>query len=731
MEKPTNIRNMSVIAHVDHGKTTLTDTLIFRAGISAPGRRYMDTRPDEKDRGITIKSTAISLYFKLPDEDLKAIQQKTDGSEFLINLIDSPGHVDFSSEVTAALRVTDGALVVVDTVDGVCVQTETVLRQALTERIKPVVVINKVDRAMLELKISKEELYKSFSRTIESVNVIISTYNDPALGDVQVFPDKGTVAFASGLHGWGFTLRQFANRYAKKFGVDKDKMMKRLWGDNFFDPATRKWTTKSTDAEGKLLQRSFNTFVLDPIFRIFEAVLGSDKEGIGSILEKLDITLTLAERSTEGKDLLKIIMQKFLPAGDALLDMVVLHLPSPATAQRYRCRDSSAIGIRDCDPEAPLVLYVSKMVPDKGRFYAFGRVFSGTVRSGQSVRIQGPRYHPGRKNDLFVKSIQRTSGTLTTSETAHNMRVMKFSVAPVVQVAVEVKNPADLPKLVEGLKRLSMADSLIQESTSFAAAGELHLEICVKDLIDEYAGVPLTVSQPIVPYRESSPNKHNRLVLTKAIDDGDVSAHDDFKLRARVLADEHGWDVTEARKIWAFGPDSSGPNLLVDCTKGLQYLSEVKDSCVAGFQWATKEGVCTGEPMRGARFNIMDVMLHGDVIHRGGSQVIPTMRREPIFLVEIQCPDSAIGGVYGCISSRRGQVFSEEPRVGTPMYTIKAYLPATSGQAFPQSVFDHWAVVPGSPLDKGSKTEEIVTKIRTRKGLSPGIPALDNYLDKL
>ncbi|KAJ7319300.1 P-loop containing nucleoside triphosphate hydrolase protein [Mycena albidolilacea] len=824
MEKPTNIRNMSVIAHVDHGKTTLTDTLIFRAGISAPGRRYMDTRPDEKDRGITIKSTAISLYFKLPDEDLKAIQQKTDGSEFLINLIDSPGHVDFSSEVTAALRVTDGALVVVDTVDGVCVQTETVLRQALTERIKPVVVINKVDRAMLELKISKEELYNSFSRTIESVNVIISTYNDPALGDVQVFPDKGTVAFASGLHGWGFTLRQFANRYAKKFGVDKDKMMKRLWGDNFFDPATRKWTTKSTDAEGKPLQRSFNTFVLDPIFRIFEAVLGSDKEGIGSILEKLDITLTLAERSTEGKDLLKIIMQRFLPAGDALLDMVVLHLPSPATAQRYRVEtlyegpmdDESAIGIRDCDPEAPLVLYVSKMVPDKGRFYAFGRVFSGTVRSGQVVRIQGPRFLPGRKNDLFVKSIQRTvlmmgrtieplddcpagnivglvgidkfllkSGTLTTSESAHNMRVMKFSVAPVVQVAVEVKNPADLPKLVEGLKRLSMADSLIQVSTSdsgehlIAAAGELHLEICVKDLIDEYAGVPLTVSQPIVPYRESvnvesstvalakSPNKHNRLyvsamplgeALTKAIDDGDVSAHDDFKLRARVLADEHGWDVTEARKIWAFGPDSSGPNLLVDCTKGLQYLSEVKDSCVAGFQWATKEGVCTGEPMRGARFNIMDVMLHGDAIHRGGSQVIPTMRRvvyaasllaqpvlqEPIFLVEIQCPDSAIGGVYGCISSRRGQVFSEEPRVGTPMYTIKAYLPvsesfglnaalreATSGQAFPQSVFDHWAAVPGSPLDKGSKTEEIVTKIRTRKGLSPGIPALDNYLDKL
>jgi small GTP-binding protein len=153
----------------------------------------------------------------------------TAGKDFLINLIDSPGHVDFSSEVTAALRVTDGALVVVDTVEGVCVQTETVLRQALGERIKPVVIINKVDRALLELQVTKEDLYQSFSRTIESVNVIISTYFDKALGDVQVYPDRGTVAFGSGLHGWAFTIRQFATRYAKKFGVDRNKMMERLW----------------------------------------------------------------------------------------------------------------------------------------------------------------------------------------------------------------------------------------------------------------------------------------------------------------------------------------------------------------------------------------------------------------------------------------------------------------------------------------------------------------------
>ncbi|KAL6940680.1 translation elongation factor 2 [Hanseniaspora vineae] len=802
MDKVTNVRNMSVIAHVDHGKSTLTDSLVQRAGIISAAKageaRFTDTRKDEQERGITIKSTAISLFAEMSDDDCKEIKQKTEGNSFLINLIDSPGHVDFSSEVTAALRVTDGALVVVDTVEGVCVQTETVLRQALGERIKPVMVVNKVDRALLELQVSKEDLYQTFARTVESANVIISTYADEVLGDVQVFPQKGTVAFGSGLHGWAFTIRQFANRYAKKFGVDREKMMERLWGDHFFNPKTKKWTNKETDAS----------------------------EETNTLLEKLEINLKGDEKDLEGKALLKVVMRKFLPAADAMLEMIVIHLPSPVTAQAYRAEqlyegpadDEACEGIRKCDPSAGLMLYVSKMVPtsDKGRFYAFGRVFSGTVKSGQKIRIQGPNFVPGKKEDLFLKAVQRVvlmmgrfvepiddcpagnivglvgidqfllkTGTLTTYEAAHNMKVMKFSVSPVVQVAVEVKNANDLPKLVEGLKRLSKSDPCVLTYMSesgehiVAGTGELHLEICLQDLENDHAGIPLKISPPVVAYRETvegessqvalskSPNKHNRIYLkaqpideecSLAIEGGKINARDDIKARARIMADEYGWDVTDARKIWCFGPDGTGPNVVVDQTKAVQYLTEIKDSVVAAFQWATKEGPIFGEQMRSVRVNILDVTLHADAIHRGGGQIIPTMRRatyagfllaepriqEPVFLVEVQCPETAIGGIYSVLNKKRGQVISEEQRPGTPLFTVKAYLPvnesfgfsgdlrqATGGQAFPQMVFDHWASLNTDPLDPTTKAGEIVVTARKRHGMKEEVPGWQEYYDKL
>lgn len=191
-------------------------------------------------------------------------------------------------------------------------QTETVLRQALTERIKPVLVINKMDRALLELQLTKEDLYQAFSRTIESANVVISTYNDKVLGDVQVYPERGTVAFGSGLHGWAFTLRQFAQRYAKKFGVDQEKMMGRLWGENYFNPKTKKWSTSATGPDGVTVERAFNLFVLDPIYRLFDAIMNVKKDVTAAMLTKLEIPLKPEEKDLEGKNLMKVTKIAFL-----------------------------------------------------------------------------------------------------------------------------------------------------------------------------------------------------------------------------------------------------------------------------------------------------------------------------------------------------------------------------------------------------------------------------------
>jgi len=830
MDIKTNIRNMSVIAHVDHGKSTLTDSLVTKAGIIAQAKagemRFTDTRADEQERCITIKSTAVSMYYELTEEDMQHVKQETKGNAFLINLIDSPGHVDFSSEVTAALRVTDGALVVVDCISGVCVQTETVLRQAIAERIKPVLFMNKMDRALLELQLEMEDLYQTFQRIIETTNVIIATYadEDGPMGNIMVDPSKGTVGFGSGLHGWAFSLKQFAEIYAEKFKIPPIKLMARLWGDQFYNAKEKKW--KKVQSEGV---RGFTMFVLDPIYKMFDAVMNFKKDIYEKLLEKLNIKLSVEDKELEAKPLIKKIMQKWLPAGETMLQLITIHLPSPVTAQKYRAEmlyegppdDEAALGIKNCDPEGPLMMYVSKMVPssDKGRFYAFGRVYSGKVATGMKARIMGPNFVPGKKEDLYNKNIQRTilmmgrytepiedvpcgnicglvgvdqflvkTGTLTTFENAHNMKQMKFSVSPVVRVAVEPKDPQHLPKLVEGLKRLAKSDPMVLTLTEesgehiVAGAGELHLEICLKDLEEDHACIPLKKSDPVVSYRETvmetssqtclskSPNKHNRLFMTAVnmpeglpedIDNGDCTSRDDPKTRGRFLADKYDYEVGEARKIWCFGPEGTGPNIVIDASKGVQYLNEIKDSVVAGFQWASKEGVLCDENMRGVRFNIHDVTLHADAIHRGGGQIIPTARRcfyacvltaqprlmEPVYLVEIQCPQDATGGIYSCLNRRRGHIFEENQVVGTPMVYVKAYLPVnesfgftadlrsqTQGKAFPQCVFDHWQMIPDDPMEESTKptsSHMIVTETRKRKGLNEGVPALDKFLDKM
>ena len=821
MDNQNNIRNMSVIAHVDHGKSTLTDSLIAKAGIisleKAGDQRFTDFRQDEAERGITIKSTGVSLYYEYDISD----SGKND--KFLINLIDSPGHVDFSSEVTAALRVTDGALVVVDYVEGVCVQTETVLRQSLQELIKPVLMINKCDRALFELKHNPETMYQNFLRVIENANVIISTYqNQDAMGDLQVYPNQGTVAFGSALHGWGFTLNTFAKMYATKLKQDKKKLVKRLWGDNYYNPKEKKW---SNEPEDETVQRAFCTNILDPLMRLANTVSSGKKEVYQPLLKKLGIELKGDELELQGKKLMRKVMQKWINASEALIEMIILHLPSPKISKKYRILylyqgpmdDECAKAMIECNPDGPVMMFVSKMVPtsDSGRFYAFGRVFSGKVRNGQSVRILGPNYKHGKQVDLSIKTIQRVvimmgskaenvvdvpcgntcslvgvdeailkQGTITTSSSAYTIRSMKYSVSPVVRVAVNAKNPADLPKLVSGLLKMSKADPLVQVINTdtehiICGSGELHLEICLKDLVEDYAKIEIVKSDPVVPYKETvtnkssqiclakSPNKHNRLYvvaeplsekLVEEIENGDIKPTDELKVTARTLIDKYEWDQHDAKKLWVFGPDQCGPNFLVDQTKSVQFLNEIRDSMEAAFQNVTKEGVLAEESLRGVRFNIQDVELHNDAIHRGGGQIIPTARRvyyaseitakpryqEPIYLCNISTPQDVMSGVYQCFSQRRGVVFNEESVQGTPLLEVKAYLPVsesfgftahlrslTSGQAFPQSSFSHWDIINQDPFDVKSKAYEITMAIRKRKGLKQELPILSDYIDKV
>ncbi|MCO5558083.1 hypothetical protein L7F22_011659 [Adiantum nelumboides] len=369
-------------------------------------------------------------------------------------------------------------------------------------------------------------------------------------------------------------------------------------------------------------------------------------------------------------------MQTWLPTSDALLEMTVFHLPSPAKAQQYQVEnlyegpldDAYATAIRNYDPKGPLMLYGSKMIPafDKGRFFAFGRVFSGKVSTGMKVRIMVPR----QKSDLHVKSVQWTivwigrrqeaiedvpcgntmaligldhfiskNATLTDEKEvhAHPICAMKVFVSLVVRVAMQCKVAADLPKLVEGLKCLAKSDPMvvcsIEESGEHIVAGarELHLEICLKDLQDDFMGcAELVVSHPVVSFRETvlekssltvmskSVNKHNRLYfearplekgLVEAIDCDRIGPNHDPKTRSKILRKEFGWDKDVAKKIWCFCPEATGPNMLMDVTKGTLYLNGIKDSAIVDFQWATKDGLLAEENTRGIAFEVCHVKL--------------------------------------------------------------------------------------------------------------------------
>merc|ERR1711981_435463 len=385
-------------------------------------------------------------------------------------------------------------------------------------------------------------------------------------------------------------IERFAKIYAAKMGVDKEKMMKRLWGDSFFNAKKKTWTNVM-QPEGctEPLQRAFCQFIMGPIAQLMRAIMNDDKTKYQKMMGSLGIVLKGDEKNLTGKPLMKRTMQVWINAADTLLAMIVTKLPSPRVAQKYRVEnlyegpmdDAAANAIRACDPAGGLMMYVSKMVPtsDKGRFHAFGRVFSGTIATGSKVRIQGPHYKPGSKEDLNVKNIQRTvlmmgrtveqiadvpcgntvalvgidqfilkSGTLTTIEDAHNITAMKYSVSPVVKVAVKPKDGKDLPKLVEGLKKLSKSDPLVVCTTEengeriIAGCGELHVEICLKDLVEEYAKCDIKKGDPVVLYKETVTEESSQMCLSKSPD-----KHNRLYCKGAPLGDECALAVEEEK----------------------------------------------------------------------------------------------------------------------------------------------------------------------------------------
>uniref|UniRef100_A0A452XLR6 Tr-type G domain-containing protein n=1 Tax=Aegilops tauschii subsp. strangulata TaxID=200361 RepID=A0A452XLR6_AEGTS len=772
------------------------------------------------------------------NESFKSYKGERDGDQYLVNLIDSPGHTDFSSEVTTALRVTDGALLVIDAIEGVCMQTEAVLCQALNEMVRPVLCVNKMDKLFPDLQVESanpesvghklfsglqdegakpesmgERAYKTLSNVIENSNEIMKAHGAERLGDVQVYPETSSVAFASGLHGWAFTIASFAKKYALKCGVDETKFAKRLWGDNFYNSATKKWTRKNSGSDNCI--RGFVQFCYNPINTVLMACMNDNKGELWDLCQKLEVSLRDDEKDLTGMALVKCVMQTWLPASTALLEMMICHLPSPLEAQRYRVEslyegpldDKYAEAIKKCDPEGPLMLYVSKMVPasDVGRFFAFGRVFSGRIAAGMKVRVMGPSYVPGMETDLYVESVQRTiiwmgkkqcdvpdvpcgntvgligldacitkSATLTSEKevVARPIRAMKLSVCPLMFVTVNCKVPTDVSKLVQGLKRLAMSDpvvlcSQVEPGTyTVAGVGELHLEICLKDLQENFMdGVEVAVSSPpVVSFRETVRKscdpvekkfRNNQIryslsvvarpldeKVVEAIEDGRLGPRTDHAVRSEILA-KHGWDKDLGDKIWCFGPDAVGPNVIVNRCKVIQNLELAKKVIVAGFEVVAKEGALAKERMHGICFEVHNVNIHADEALRGTTAQLNEMVRtaliesqlaakprllEPTYTVAIQCPKSALSTIYGILHQRNGSVYEEFVREGTMLHILKAYVPvydsfglskaisaATSKLVTPQCIFGYWSDMCSDPFQANAPAGQMVLDIRERK----------------
>ena len=715
MYTPKYIRNIGIVAHIDHGKTTLSDNLLAGAGMIsqelAGDQRFLDFDEQEQARGITIDAANVSMVHKYKDED------------YLINLIDTPGHVDFGGDVTRAMRAVDGAVVVVCAVEGIMPQTETVLRQALKENVRPVLFINKVDRLINELKLEGDELQARFLKIIASANKLIKNmapeeFKSEWLARVE----DGSVAFGSAYHNWAINV--------------------------------------------PMMQKTGITF--------------------NDIRE--------ACRDDKQKDLADKV-----PIHDVLLGMVVDHLPSPDVSQRYRVPsiwngDIESVegqGMINTDPDSPLAVMITNVSIDKhAGEIATGRVYGGTIEKGTEIYFVGSMgkartqqvgvyMGPERINTDKVPAgnIVAITGARNAmaGETVTNLGTtidpfegIEHISEPVVTVAVEAKNTKDLPKLIEVLRQVGKEDPTVRveinEETGehlISGMGELHLEIITYRINEK--GVEIETSEPIVVYRETiagkagpvegkSPNKHNRYYidieplsdeLFQAIQDGKIKEGRVKKKENTSTFTEYGLPKEEAKKVW----DVYKRSLFINMTRGIQYLDEIKELLLEGFESALDDGPIAREKVMGLKISLKDAKIHEDAVHRGPAQVLPAIRKavygaimlaqptlmEPIQKVFINVPQDYMGAATREIQNRRGQIvdMSQEG----DMATLESTVPVAEMFGFAGDIRSAaegrclWSTESAGFVRLPQELQKtIIKEIRLRKGLNPEPYGPDHYI---
>ncbi|OAD70101.1 hypothetical protein PHYBLDRAFT_126476 [Phycomyces blakesleeanus NRRL 1555(-)] len=831
MNFPELTRNVAIVGHLHHGKTSFVDTLVSEThnipiNVDQP-ERYTDTHILERERGVSIKSMPMTM-----------VMQDLNGKSYLLNVIDTPGHTNFIDEVVAATRLCDGVAIVVDVIEGVMVNTEQIIKHCIREKLGMTLIINKVDRLMLELKLPPTDAYFKLRHTIEEVNTVIR--NTPGGEDIRLSPELGNVCFASSQTGWCFTLKSFARLYAESYAeIDPEEFGKRLWGDVFYNPAKGTFHRKP---QGEGSKRAFIHFILEPLYKLYTQIIGEDTKELKRTLRTLDIRLKEKEFGLNVKVLLRLVLSQFFGPPAAFVDMVVEHIASPIAnaaqkvAQIYTGPMDTEVAqaMQRCDPDGPLMIQIVKLYNDEDAtaFDAFGRVMSGSIKAGQMVRVLGEGYSIDDEEDMTMQKVSNVwvyesryrmevdgvpagawvllggvdSSIIKTAtivnqksrEDSYIFRPLRFPTAATLKVAIEPVNPSELPKMLDGLRKINksypIVTTKVEESGEhiLLGTGELYLDCVLHDLRRMYAEIELKVADPVVRFCETvvetsalkcfaeTPNKKNKLTFiaeplekgfAEDIETGEINIRWPVKELSKYLQNKYQWDVLASRSIWAFGPDDMGPNVLMDDTLPSEVdkklLFSVKDSIKQGFQWGTREGPLCDEPIRNVKFKILDAVLANEPIYRGGGQIIPTARRvcyssfltatprlmEPVYYVEIQAPADCVSAVYAVLQRRRGHVTQDLPKPGSPLYTVKAYIPVidscgfetdlrthTQGQAFCQQIFDHWQIVPGDPLDASivlrplepspaqHLARDFMVKTRRRKGLSEDV-SINKYFD--